>query len=138
MKINYLQKYVYEVAWKHHAVDIPMPTWAQIEGTIRELDPFHHPWCWLFIGAGHDDPTDNCMTVMGGDGIYWLALSAGKYDQLRLFNPEKSDREVDVWTSDQGFADHEFHTTTDIELVIRVVRHFAETGEPLPENIWEV
>ena len=49
----------------------------------------------------------DCLTIMGGEGVYWLALSAGKYDQLRLFDPNKGSHEIKVWTSDQGFADEE-------------------------------
>jgi hypothetical protein len=74
----------------------------------------------------------------GGEGEYWVSLCAGKYDQLRLFDPDKSSNVVPLWTSDQGFADYEFHVTYDIEFVLRVAKHFGDTGEPLPETTWEV
>jgi hypothetical protein len=92
---------------------------------------------WLFIGDETEDATVDCLTIMGGDGVYWLSLSAGRYEQLRLFDPNKGSREIDVWTSDQGFADEEKYVTYDRELVLRIARHFGETGEPLLEAMWE-
>jgi hypothetical protein len=55
-----------------------------------------------------------------------------------LFDPAKSYKEVDLWTSDQEFADCECRTTTDIELVLRIAKHFGETGGPLPRANEEV
>jgi hypothetical protein len=78
----------------------------------------------------------DCLTIMGGVGVYWAALSAGKYDQLLLFDPDKSSNVVELWTSDQGFGDYEFHVT-DIELVLRVAKHFADTGEPQLDVTWD-
>lgn len=78
-----------------------------------------------------------CLTIMGGDGVYWLGLTAGKYEQLRILEPLNGSDEVQVGTSDQGFADQERYVTYDRELVLRIARHFAETGEPLPEALWE-
>ena len=63
---------------------------------------------------------------MGGDGVYWLGLSNGKYEQLRLFDPNKGSHEINVWTSDQGFADEERYVTYDRELVLRIARYFEK------------
>ncbi|HET8781340.1 MAG TPA: hypothetical protein VFM63_02895 [Pyrinomonadaceae bacterium] len=60
-----------------------------------------------------------------------------KYEQLRLLNFANGTHEVHVWTSDQGFADQERHVTYDSELVLRIAKHFAETGEPSPDAVWE-
>ena len=113
------------------------PTWDHIVAGIDRLDKSRYPWLWLFIGDETEDASVECLTIMGGDGVYWLGLSAGKYDQLRLFDPNKGTREVKVWTSDQGFADEEKYVTYDRDLVLRIARYFAETGEPLPEAMWE-
>ena len=113
------------------------PGWDAIVAAIDRLDKFHYPWVWLFIGDEDEDASVDCLTIMGGDGVYWLGLTAGKYDQLRLFDPNKGSHEVQLWTSDQGFADQEMYVTYDRELVLRIARHFGETGEPLPEAMWE-
>jgi hypothetical protein len=44
---------------------------------------------------------------------------------------------VTLWTSDQGFADRACHVTGDVDLVLRIARHFGDTGEPLPDASWE-
>jgi hypothetical protein len=113
------------------------PTWNDIVASIDRLDKFRYPWVWLFIGEEPEDATVDCLTIMGGDGVYWLGLSAGRYEQLRLFDPQKSTHEIEVWTSDQGFADEERYVTYDRELVLKIARYFGETGEPLPEAAWE-
>jgi hypothetical protein len=74
---------------------------------------------------------------MGGDGVYWLRLTPGKYDQLRLFDPSKGSHEVQLWTSDQRFVDQEMYVTYDRELVLGIAGYFGETGEALPEAMWE-
>lgn len=113
------------------------PNWDAIVAAIDRLDKFRYPWVWLFIGDQDEDASVDCLTIMGGDGVYWLGLTAGKYDQLRLFDPNKGSHEVQLWTSDQGFADQEMYVTYDRELLLRIARYFGETGEPLPEAMWE-
>jgi hypothetical protein len=127
-----------DTGWNWVLNKTPNPEWESVVTATRRLDKFQYPWIWLFIGDNDEDSTLDCLTVVGGDGVYWVGLSAGVHDQLRLFDPEKSNREVELWTSDQGFADYEFHTTNDIEIVLQIARHFAETGQPLPSATWEV
>lgn len=113
------------------------PSWDEVVAAVHCLDRFRKPWVLLFIGDNDEDPTLDCATIMGGQGVFWVGLSTGRHVQLRLFDPERSGDEVDLWTSDQGFRDYEFHTTTDIDLVLRIAKHFGETGEPLSEATWE-
>jgi len=127
-----------ETGWGWQLEKIREPTWDDVLVSVHRLDKFRYPWVWLFISDNDEDATLDCLTILGGDDVYWVALSAGIYDQLRLFDSNKSSNEVDLWTSDQGFADYEFHTTSDIELVLRIAKHFAETAEPLAETTWEV
>jgi hypothetical protein len=138
MPIRCLTSVVYsETSSDWHFEKTRNPTWNQIVAAIQRLDKFRYPWVWLFIGDEDEDATVDCLTVMGGKGVFWLALTAGKYDQLRLFDPNKGSEEVEVWTSDQGFADEERYVTYDLDLVMRVAKHFGETGEPLPGAGWE-
>jgi hypothetical protein len=64
-------------------------------------------------------------------------LTAGNYDQLRLFDKDKGTEEVGLWTSVQGLADMECHVTSDVDLVLCIAKYFGETGKPLPEANWE-
>ena len=120
-----------------HLQKVRHPSWDEIVASVRSLDKFRHPWVWLFIGDEDEDATVDCLTIMGGERAYWIGLSAGPHVQLRLFDGAKGREEVAVWTSDQGFADQACHVTDDVDLVLRVAKHFAETGEPLPEASWE-
>jgi hypothetical protein len=113
------------------------PSWDAIVAAIDQLDKFRYPWVWLFIGDEEEDASVDCLTIMGGGGVYWLGLSAGRYEQLRLFDPSKGSDDVQLWISDQGFADQEMYVTYDRQLVLRIARHFGETGEPLAEAMWE-
>jgi hypothetical protein len=84
-------------------------------------------WDWQLEKVANDEDDDvlvNCLRIMGRSGAYWIGLSAGKYEQLRLFNPDKAHDQVAVWTSDQGFADD-------------FANYFGEAGEPLPDAPWE-
>jgi hypothetical protein len=126
-----------ENGWDWRLEKVVDPTWHQIVAFVHRLDRFRHPWVWLFISDAGDDVLVDCLTIMGGDGAYWIGLSAGRYEQLRVFNPEKGHHEIAVWTSDQGFADQACYITDDVELVLRIAKHFGETGEPLPDAPWE-
>ena len=138
MPIRCLTFVVYgETGWGWHLEKVPNPTWDEIVTAIQRLEKFRYPWVLLFIGDEDEDPTVDCLTIMGGEGVFWLALTAGKYEQLRLFDQTKGTHEVKVWTSDQGFADEERQVTYDIDLVLRIAKYFGETGEPLPEAPWE-
>ena len=138
MAIRCLTIAVYgETGREWHLEKFRDPTWDEIVTSINRLDKFRYPWVWLFIGDEDEDATVDCLTVMGGEGVYWLGLTAGKYEQLRLFDHKKSTDEVALWTSDQGFGDEERYVTYDIDLVLRIVKHFGETGEPLREAAWE-
>jgi hypothetical protein len=117
---------------------IDNPSWSMIESAIRSLHPEKRPWIWLRLTSDVID--DDYMTVMGGDGVYWLAVtrrSALGIDQRRLFNADLGSREIELWTSDQGFADCEFHTTGRVEDVLSVVRYFCECGNCDPKLSWE-
>jgi hypothetical protein len=120
-----------------HLEKVANPAWDRIVAAVHRLDRFRYPWVWLFIGEEDEDATVDCLTIMGGGGVYWVGLSAGPYIQRRLFDPSKGQHEVPLWTSDQGFADRACYVTEDVEIVLRIAKHFGETGEPLPGAGWE-
>ncbi len=135
MLVKRLDKFVYTAQFAWHEEIVRNPAWHAIESAIRELHPFHHPWIWLRLTDEEDD--DDYMTVMGGDGLYWLAVTAGPHDQRRLFNVDRGSHEVPVWTSDQGFADYEFHTTDRIDDAIAAASYFCEHADCDPNLSWE-
>jgi hypothetical protein len=135
MLIRRLDYCHYSTAWRWNSEVVRDPTWPQIEEAIRRLDRFHYPWVWLRLTEEQSD--DNYMTVMGGDGAYWLSISVGGYDQRRVFYPEQGSDEVQVWTSDQGFADDRSHICFDLDAVLKAARCFAERGDFDPSLPWE-
>ena len=78
----------------------------------------------------------DCLTIMGGDGVYWLALTAGKYEQLRLFDPNKGSHEIEAWTSDHGFVDEEKYVTYDRDR-IEGFQVFWRNGRTIAGTPWE-
>jgi len=80
---------------------------------------------------------DEQLEIMGGEGRFWVAASIKGYTQRRLTNPSGSTEEIDVWTSDQGFADEARFISYDIDEVLRVARHFAEHADFDPTATWE-
>ena len=138
MPIRCMTIVVYEQTGRRwHFERTYLPSWEEVVAAIDRLNNFRYPWVWLFIGDEDEDASVDCLTIMGGEGVFWLALTAGKYDQLRLYDPNKSSEEIPLWTSDQGFADQEKYVTYNRELVLRIAKYFGETGEPLPEASWE-
>jgi hypothetical protein len=120
--------------WTNKQATIAEPLWSDIESAIRTLDKFRRPSVRLLLDPQQDDM--ECMDVMGGEGAYWVAVTAGPHDQKRLFDPEKPSDEVELWTSDQGYSDHAFHVC-DLETVLRAARYFADNGDCDPGLQWE-
>ena len=95
MSVKCLTIVVYgETGWNWHLEKTFNPTWDDIVASIDRLDKFRYPWMWLFVGDETEDATVDWLTIMGGDGVYGLALSAGRYEQLRLFDPNKRNHEM--------------------------------------------
>ena len=111
------------------------PDWPSVEAAIRRLHPFHHPSVYLYLTE--DEDGDDYMAIMGGDGVYWLAVTTGPHDQRRLFNPNRGSHEVPLQTSDQGFSQPEFHTTDRIDDVLAAARFFCQNADCDPSLDWE-
>lgn len=120
---------------------MPDPSWADIEAAIRRLDRHQFPSLILWPSADettHELSGDyDAFEVMGGAGVWWLAGTFNGYYQRRLDFPGKGEQEVQLWTSDQGFADAERHVCRDLEAILRAVRYYAEFGEFDPSLPWE-
>ena len=135
MLVRRLDVYHYLTAWSWNEHVVRNPSWAQIEEAVQQLDRFHYPWVWLRLTEEESD--DNYMTVMGGDGAYWLSISVDGFDQRRLFYPDQGSEEIQVWTSDQGFGDEKSRVCFDLGAVLQAVKFFADTGGFEPSLPWE-
>ena len=119
----------------------PEPTWAEVESAIRRLDRDRFPIVFLWPTtdeSAHEVTEENeLFQVVGGDGAYWLAVTADGYFERRLDDPEQGDEEVEVWESDQGYVTEARHVCTDVDAVLRAARHYAERGGFAPGLPWE-
>lgn len=124
--------------WKSHK--LPDPSWDDVDQAIRRLDRFQYPFLHLWSTDDESKQNyDDCgvFEIMGGKGTYWLAGTFDGYFQRRLDYPERGEVEVDVWESDQGFADAERHICRDIEKVIQSAKYYFENGGFDPSLNWE-
>ena len=135
MLVKRLESEVYADGAPYRVERSRNPDWPSIESAVRALHPFHRPSIWLYLTEDKDD--DDFMTIMGGNGRYWLDVTTGPHNHRRLFNVERGSQEVPVQTSDQGFSQCEFHTTDRIEDVLAAVQFFCEHAECEPHLTWE-
>jgi hypothetical protein len=131
---------VLRLPWEWRSEKLRCPAWADIEAAIRRLDRFHYPFLTLWATEEGSPPaldgSSECLEVMGGEGAWWVAGTFAGYFQRRIDYPERGEQEVEVWTSDQGFADAERHICRDLETVVRAARHYAEHGGFDPSLEW--
>lgn len=117
MLVKRLDVVVYEKdgrRWEKHVVRTP--PWAQIEDSIWKLDRHRHPW--VLIRLTEDESNDEYMTVIGGQGAYWLGITAKGQDQRELLDPAKSSKE--------GY----------LEAVLNAARYFSENEDCDPSLPW--
>lgn len=137
--VKFLRAEVYGAnGWNPRSEKTRNPSWRQIEAAIRRLDRFQYPFVWLFLAEDENesDELENTLQVMGGKGAYFVNLNAGEYNNVSLSFPDAPNEGIEVWESDQGFSASAREVTSDIELVLRIARHFADSGKPLPEAPW--
>jgi len=121
--------------WGYKTHTIHNPIWEQVEEAIRDLDHFCRPF--IFVGLREKIAGEDCMTVMGGKNGYAISVADDKGGWLYYCDPSHTGGEVPVWTSDQGYYPMERHVTYNLELVLRLVRYYADRGEPDPSVEWE-
>lgn len=119
------------------AVEYRHPDWAAIETAVRRLDRNEYPFVWLHTAEPVDgDVPENALCIMGGRGEYSLFLSRDS-GEVHYYDETRGDAPVRIWQSDQGSVTTERNLCNDLPTVLRVARHFAGTGELLPEVGWE-
>ena len=119
---------------------IEHPAWEQIETAIRRLNKHSHPFIFLAPVIDEEERIngDNeFFEVMGGCGDYWVAGSMNGYWQRRAINDSGTDDEIDLWTSDQGFAASGKFIIHDLNDAIMATKYYYERNDFWPKLKWE-
>ncbi len=140
MHAKVLDFVTYESHWEWHDEQILLPNWSQIEEAIRRLDQFHYPFLhlWPTLDGTHHQLTEDCewLTLIGGNGEYWFAATIGGRWQNHFINPSGGGEQVQLWSSDQGFAAPDKEVCRDVDVVLNAVRYYAEHGGYDPAIQW--
>jgi hypothetical protein len=112
------------------------PDWEAIVSSIDQLDRNVYPMIWLQIGrhAEWDEP-ELALNVLGGSGEFALCIFR-KGHHIYFRDLSRGKNTIEIWESDQGSNAQEKELCNDRDVVLKVVRHFAETGEPDPSVKW--
>ncbi len=110
------------------------PTWELTESELLTMDPFEKPI--VCLQRHRNIPDSDLMMVNGGNGVYHLQHSDGEAKWIQAFDPNGSDEEVDVWTSDQGFATARKYTWPAKD-ALAVLKYFFENATTHPDYKWE-
>jgi hypothetical protein len=113
----------------------PNPPWQEIEDAIRALD--HHSLPFVFVGLRDECRGEDCLSVLGGPNGYAISAADAQGGWLQYCDPAQTGGEIAVWTSDQGYYPLERFVTYDLDLVLRIVRHYADHGQLDPSVQWE-
>lgn len=141
MHVKFLDCVVYgPTGWGWKSQKTSNPAWGDVEHAIRRLDGFEYPHVMLWATedeSRHTYDEGELFEILGGKGTYWLAGTFDGYSQRQLEYPEQGDAEVEVWTSDQGFAAARRHLCFEIEVAIHAARYYYDYGGFDPSLKWE-
>ena len=113
------------------------PTWKAIAAAIRRLDRDEWPFLWLHTGEPVDlDLSEGTLNLMGGRGEYAISFF-NRGGETNYWDESRSDKLIRIWESDQGSIQPEKNLCKDLALVLRIAKHFAETGELYDEVAWK-
>lgn len=99
------------------------PDWSAIESAVRQMENFSFPIVQLHCTPFDDD--EDMLNIIGGDGRYAMFHMAGEW---QYFDPEGGTEPAHLWESDQGYDCLEQNITSDVGKVLRIAKHFYETG----------
>ena len=95
------------------------PTAEQIEQAIRDLDARDRPSLRLSAGEGEGA----VLEIRGGNGKYTLRQPG---DGWVYYDPSANEEEIEVC---EGHRCPAFYVCTELPTVLRIARHFVETGD---------
>jgi hypothetical protein len=135
LKVRFLDVVTYSRDGTRGRREIAEPRWEQIETAIRKLNRHGRPFIVLRLSESSEV---RYLSILGGKGAYSLE---GKSTGLRCrvyHDTTHSDQEIPIWTSDQGLYPPETGVCYDLDLVLKVARHYAETGKLDPSVRWKL
>lgn len=109
------------------------PSWDVVSTELLTMDAYSKPL--LTLEQNTDDPTSNLMMICGGSGTYHIQYADSEACWFQAYDPDGSDEEIDVWTSDQGFATAR-RNTWPVETATKLAKYYYEHGCPHPEFNW--
>jgi hypothetical protein len=107
--------------WVEHRT--ASPTWHDVEAAVRRMDNYCFPFVQLYP-TEHDEAEDT-LYIIGGGGRYAMSDMMGVWQYV---DETRGDAPVHLWESDQGYECRECNISTDIAKVLRIAKHFYETG----------
>jgi hypothetical protein len=117
----------------------PHPSWPDIEAAIRRLDANEYAGIgFVFEGVYDDGGGQPSLHVTGGQGQYLISYSGGGGSQVHYIDRTSviGQELVGVVRRDQGVWVPADWVCRDLELVVVIARHVAETGRPYPGVAW--
>jgi hypothetical protein len=117
------------------------PSWRQIALAIRRLDRrYFHRVNLVLADDAEGNPQGN-LAIEGGAGKYHVrGILAGQRNTRSYHDPAKRGRghtRYWEWGDNSGCSLEEEHLCDDVQLVLRIARHFAEHGALLPDVKWK-
>jgi len=116
------------------------PSWSEVEAAIRRLDANEFTGVGFVMGGVYAGDTEQpSLHITGGQGRYIVSYSGGGGSSIHFVDVTKQEQRelVGVVRRDQGVWVPAACVCTDLELVVMIARHTAETGRPSPDVAWE-
>ena len=115
------------------------PSWSEVEEAIRRLDANEYAGVGFVLEGVYDDGGGQpSLHITGGQGQYLVSFSGGGGSSVEYVDPTRAGEEglIAIVRRDQGVWAPAKHVCTDVELVVAIARHVAETGRSYPGVTW--
>jgi hypothetical protein len=109
------------------------PPWETVESELRTMDNYEKPILWLHRDRKIGDK--DCLAVCGGNGVYHIQVIDDQGRWHEACDPNGSEADVEVWSSDQGFTT-KAKFTWPLEKATELIRWYFEHGTRHPDFSW--
>lgn len=117
----------------------PYPSWPEIEAAIRRLDANEYAGVGFVLEGVYDDGGGQpSLHITGGKAQYLVSYCGGGGASIHYVDSSGAEERelVGVVRRDQGVWVPAEWVCRDLELVVAIARHVAETGRPYPGVTW--